>query len=186
MKNLFAVATTKILLAAAMLLSGCSTLVTDVKKDERYTKRLTETSVVWSSSAFMGASVTRSHGQWISEKDRERSTTSAAELQALFARALPDIVPATLRKYAVSVQPDRRAAATQLRIAPVSAETECAPLGCKDSLWLDVQLFDREERRTVWSGRFKVGAPFPVTNDAAVVQSFADSLVSHLKSSGLL
>jgi hypothetical protein len=43
-------------------------------------------------------------------------------------------------------------------------------LGCTDSLWLQVQLFDIQERRTVWTGRFKVGAATVLSkNDVTVV-----------------
>jgi hypothetical protein len=50
-----------------------------------------------------------------------------------------------------------------------------------------VQLFDIQERRTVWTGRFKVGAATVLSkNDVTVVQSFTDNLISQLKSSSLL
>jgi hypothetical protein len=110
-----------------------------------------------------------------------------ADLQALFSRELPGLLSAALHNSSVMVRPTNSAAAAQLRITPTYSETECAPLGCKDSLWLQVQLFDIQERKTVWTGRFKVGAPTVLsTNDVTVVQSFTGTLVSQLKSSGLL
>jgi hypothetical protein len=186
----FPAAITRLAIVTVMLLGGCTTYVAHVKKDEAYTKRLTETSVVWTSPGILMTRITRSaRGSQpsISEKDKAQSKKNIADLQALFSREFPRLVSAALQNSSVTVQPIKSAAATQLRITPTYSETECVPLGCTDSLWLQVQLFDIQERKSVWSGRFKVGAPMVWnTNDVTVVQSFTDTLVSQLKSSNLL
>jgi hypothetical protein len=173
-----------------MVLSGCTTYVAEAKKDERYTKRLTETSIVRTSASSLTTRISRSSrgpNASVSAKDIEQSKKNIADLQALFSREFPGLVSAALNNSAVSVRPPGSPAATQLRITPTYSESECIPLGCRDSLWLQVHLFDIQERRTVWSGRFKVGAATVFsTNDVTVVQSFTDNLISQLKSSHLL
>jgi len=97
------------------------------------------------------------------------------------------MVSAALHNSAVTVRPKNGGAATQLWITPTYAETGCAPPGCNDSLWLQVHLFDTQDKKTVWSGRFKVGAPMVLgKNDISVVQSFTETLISQLKSANLL
>jgi hypothetical protein len=183
-------ATSWLAIVGFMLLGGCTTYVADVKKDERYTKRLTDTSIVWTSSPNLMTRITRT-AQYvtpvISEKDKAQSRKNITDLQTLFSRELPGLLAAGLQKSAVIARPTDGGAATRLSITPTHAETECVPAGCKDSLWLQVQLFDLQERKTVWTGRFKVGAPTVFnTNDVAVVQSYAGTLISQLKLADLL
>lgn len=185
MKINFATLIAGVMTTTVLLLSGCTTYVADVKKTEGYTKRLAQTSVVWISSEFLGTRITRSHDQSVSASDRAKSNKNIADL-LLFLRELKGTAAAALEKNGVKAAPENMLAATYLRIAPVLGETECAPLGCIDSLWLEAVLFDRQEGKTVWTGRFKVGAPFTGTNDATVVQRFVATLVSQLKASDLL
>ncbi len=177
---------TKALLATVLLLNGCTTYVDEVRRDTSYSKKLTQTSVVWTSNSTVQTRITRSGGQGISDKDRTRARKNIAELQDLFAREVPTAVPAGLRKNAVEVLPYGTGAATQLKLTVNHAQVDCTPGGCQDSLWLDVSLFDTAEQKSVWSGRFKVGAPYPLNNDAAVVASFTETLVSQLKAANLL
>lgn len=183
-------AITTLVVTTAMLLGGCTTYVANVKKDDRYSKRLTETSITWTSPGFLASRITRSargSQPTISEKDKEQSRKHVADLETLFSREIPVVVSAALQKSAVAVRPAGSAAATQLQIIPTSSETECTPFGCQDSLWLQAQLIDSQEKRLVWSGRFKVGAPLlGGKNDVTVVQSFTDTLISQLKASNLL
>jgi hypothetical protein len=186
----FVAAITKILILAAMLLSGCTTYVAKVKKEDGYTKRLTETSVLWTSNDFLTTRITRSargFAPTISERDKEQTRRNISDLQALFSRELPTLVSDALQQNSVTVRPPNRGAATSLIIIPNYSESECTPLGCKDSLWLRVQLLDVNERKMVWTGSFKVGAPSVLSkNDVAVVKDFADTLVSQLRLSELL
>ena len=107
------------------------------------------------------------------------------ELHALFTREVAGMVSTALKLSAVTVHPTESAAATRLKITPISARTDCAGVGCSHGLWLDVELFDSQEEKPVWSARFLVSAPGN-TNDAIVVRRFADTLIARLKSSNLL
>lgn len=177
------------LIMAAMLVSGCTTYVAQVKKEDGYTRRLTEASILWVSNEFLTIRLTRSAQGFapaITEREKEQSRKNIADLQALFSRELPTLVSDALQKNSVIVQPTNRGAAS-LIIIPNYAESECSPLGCKDALWLRVQLVDEKERKIVWTGSFKVGAPSVLSkNDASVVKNFADTLVSQLRLSDLI
>lgn len=185
MKNHFASAIAYVLMTAAVLLTGCTTPVKDVRKDEQYTKRLTATTVAWGNMESLLIRTTHPLNQPFPETSIARSKQRIAELHALFKREAPGAVSASLKASAVIVQPAEGAAATRLRITPVSAQNDCAAAGCSQALWLDVELFDFQEDKTVWSARFLISAPFDA-NDPASLRRFTDTLISRLKSSNLL
>lgn len=103
----------------------------------------------------------------------------------MFARKVAGMISTALKLSAVTVQPPEGAAATRLKITPVSALTDCAGVGCSHGLWLEVELFDLQDEKPVWSARFLVNAR-PNSNDDIVVQRFTDTLIARLKSSNLL
>ncbi len=173
-----------------LLLAGCTTYVARVQKDEAYGRRLTETTVVWvpPESKFETRIIRTGVGfhPVVTEKDKSESRAEIRELMALFTTSAPGAMRDGLRSAGVSLTPQGTRATTRLRIQPTSATTDCAALGCQHSLWLWVALDDRSEQKTVWSGSFKVGAPFPTRNDESVVKSFTESVIAELRRSGLL
>ena len=186
MKNNFASTISCLLISTVVLLTGCTTTpVKDVRKDEQYTKRLTETTVVWGNMDSLLIRTTHPLNQPFPETSIVRSKNRIAELHALFKREAPGAVSAALEASGVTVQTTEGAAATRLRITPVSAQNDCAAVGCSQLLWLDVELMDYQADKIVWSARFMNSAPFDA-NDPASVRRFTDTLISRLKSSNLL
>ncbi len=81
---------TKALLATVLLLNGCTTYVDEVRRDTSYSKKLTQTSVVWTSNSTVQTRITRSGGQGISDKELARRGRAGS--------ATPGFVPARLKK----------------------------------------------------------------------------------------
>ncbi len=174
-----------LLLLTLLLCSGCTTFVRDIKKADNYNKKITETAVVWQTPQNLKTNITLS-SPVISDKAKERSNKHVAELVSLFSSHITHNLSIVLDKNQIKVQQQNSAAATQLIITPTSGRDECTALGCNTSLWIQVQLFDTGENKSVWSGAFKVGAQWPAKNDESVVKHFSDSLILELKKSELL
>lgn len=168
---------------------GCTTYVAKINKDEGYDKRIADTNVVWVANTNFQVKVTRvgqGYQPIISGEDKRAAQQGTAELLQLFAMNMPRTVSGALSDANVIVPPSRETTSTQLRFRPVGSDTDCAPLGCVSSLWVEVTLYDKGLGKVVWSGVFKVGAPFPLKNDEAVIEKFTQSLIGELKNSRLL
>lgn len=174
---------------AVAFLGGCTTYVAKVNKDDAYNKRLVETSVVWIPRADIKTRVTRTAQgvkPAISEKDKSAARQATGELLVLFSKYMPETIGKALVAERVEIVSKYGVASTQLRVQPILSDTDCAPLGCQHSLWVEVALFDRPLNKVIWSASFKVGAPFPANNDESVIHNFTSSVIGELKGSRLL
>lgn len=173
-----------------LLLSSCTTYVAGVKKDASYNKQLTETAILWVPPVNLKTRIkitAQGYRPTITEKAKESSAKHIAELIGLFSEHAPRAIGKALGQRHVNVISKGGAAATQLLVHPTFSETECVPIGCQHSIWLQVVLVDKAEKKPVWEGSFKVGSPVVRgTNDESVVQNFVESLISQLKGSKLL
>ena len=173
----------------SILLNGCTTYVANIKKDDSFTKKLTETSVKFISNEKFEGRISRSTPSGIAEisdKDKINAALGTQELMSLFTKHATEDISKNLMTEHVSVIPADKESKNRLIITPALSDTECAPLGCQYSLWLKTDLFDKDMNKIVWSGIFKVGATFPATNDESVIHSFADTLISEFKKSHIL
>lgn len=178
-----------LVLIAAALLGGCTTYVTKVNKDEAYNKRIVEMSVVWVPRVDIKTRVTRAAQGFkptISEKEKSAAQQAGGELLVLFGKFAPESMGKALAAERVTVVPGNALTSTQLRLQPLFVDSDCAPLGCQHSLWVEVSLFDKPFNKVVWSASFKVGAPFPTANDESVIHNFTASVIRELQGSRLL
>lgn len=180
----------------SMLLGGCaSTQDANVKKDPSYSKQLNDTAVVWAPQNNFRMEIYRSKmptasspnsPPFITEQDKIEARKGISELMALFSRHAVNTMGKALTDARVHVHPRETTAATRLVIFPVGSISGCASAGCEHTLRVQVSLFDKTESKEVWSGTFKVGAPFLAKGDEALVKGFADAVIAELKSSGML
>ena len=122
----------------------------------------------------------------ITSEERTESRQGIDTLLTLFSEHSTRMVTDRLSDNTVSIAPSTHVAKQKLNLSVNQARTECVPLGCTHNLWIRASVFDHEFKRTVWTGYFKVGAPFAKKSDQKAIDSFADSLLEELKDSDLL
>jgi hypothetical protein len=73
-----------------------------------------------------------------------------------------------------------------LHIRPQSGYTDCTPLACQHSVVVLVTLTEKSGVKPVWTGSFKVGAPWPADHTPETARNFYDAVVNKLASQKLV
>lgn len=180
----------------SMLLGGCvGSQETNVRKDASYDKRLDETAIVWATSKDFPMELYRSKmpsasspnsPPFVTEQDKIEARKGIFEMLALFSRHAVDAMSKALGGAGVKVHSTSSAAATRMVISPAGSISGCTGPGCEHTLKVRVALYDRAARKDVWSGTFKVTAPYLTKGDETLVKGFADAVVAELKRTNML
>jgi len=180
----------------SMLLGGCvGSQDANIKKDAAYNKRLNDTTIVWTPQQDFRMEIYRTKmpsasspnsPPHITELDKVNARKGITELMALFSRHAVSSMSKALTEAGVQVNPRAPSAATRMVITPVGSNTGCAASACEHTLKVQVALFDKTEGKEVWSGTFKVGAPYMAQIDEAVVKGFTDAVIVELKRTNML
>lgn len=178
------------------LLSGCvGSQDANIKKDASYNKRLDDTVIVWASSNSFPMELYRTRmpsvsspnsPPFITEQDKIEARKGISELMALFSRHAVNAMSKALTDAQVHIHPREATTTTKLLISPVGSISGCTGSGCEHTLKVQVALYDSAAGKDVWSGTFKVAAPYMAKGDEALVKDFADAVVVELKRSNLL
>ena len=168
------------------LLSGCTTYVASVSKDPLYHQALTNTFVVWVPAGKLNIKTSRPASRTITPADLDNSRAAGVQLQSLFAGHAPKTIGKALAESRVVIAESRDTAATELTITPTYMALDCAQVGCQHAIWVQASLRDKALKKEVWSGSFKVGAPYPMPHSDTIIASFTTTLVDQLKKASLL
>ncbi|MFZ6815117.1 hypothetical protein ACO0K3_11665 [Undibacterium sp. Rencai35W] len=175
------------------ILSACTSATLQTKKAANYEKILTETNIVLQAPVnFQLSSVTTVRGtsgnsqNQMGTGDKVKFTQKSKDLMAIMTPTMEQEFTKKLEKYKVKIVSPGETALTTMRILPTGYMEDCSALACQGSMLYQVSLFDNEEKRVVWTGSFKVGAPFPFKPDASIVESFASSVTTQLVGAQLL
>lgn len=178
------------------LLSGCvGSQDANVRKDASYNKRLDDTSIVWTSSnnfpmelyrSKMPSASSPNSPPFVTEQDKLEAKKGIYELMMLFSRHAVEVMGEALTEAKVHVHPRETIAATKLMISPVGSISGCTGPGCEHTLKVQVALYDRTAGKEVWSGIFRVTAPYMTKGDETLVKGFADAVVAELKRTNML
>lgn len=167
----------------------------NVRKDATYNKRLDDTAIVWKPSydfpmkiyrSKMPTASSPSSPPLITEQDKLEARKGIYELMMLFSRHAVDALGKTLTESRVHVHPREATAATKLLISPVDSTSGCTGPGCGHTLKVQAALYDRTTGKEVWSGTFKVAAPYMTKGDETLIKGFADAVVAELKRTNML
>lgn len=170
----------------AALLSGCTTYVASVSKDPGYNQPLANTVVVWVPGRKLNIKTSRPASRTITPADLDNSRAAGVQLQSLFAGHAPKTIAKALAESRVVIAESREAAATELTITPTHMALDCAQVGCQHAIWVQASLRDKALKKEVWSGSFKVGAPYPMPHSDTIIASFTTTLIDQLKKASLL
>lgn len=179
-----------------MLLGGCAgSQDVSVRKDASYNKRLDDTAVVWTPSnnfpmelyrSKMPSASSPNSPPFVTEQDKLEARKGIYELMMLFSGHAVDAMGKALTEAKVHVHPREATAATKLLISPVGSVSGCTGPGCEHTLKVQAALYDRTTGKEVWSGTFKVTAPYMAKGDETLVKGFADAVVAELRRSNML
>ena len=122
----------------------------------------------------------------VSEADKRTAAAHLRSIMGLYRAQVEDRLGQALRERAVAVRPAGDASVPVLRITPTHGHTTCVPLGCTDSLWLEVQVRVGSDAKPAWSARIRSATSWPQPISDAMVTEFVDTLLRNLKDSALL
>lgn len=172
--------------ASVALLSGCTTYVAGISKDPSYEQTLTNTIVVWVPAGKLNIKTSRPASRTITPADLDSNRAAGLTLQSLFAGHAPETIGKALAQSRVVIAASRDTAATELTITPTHMALDCAQFGCQHAIWVQASLRDKTLKKEVWSGSFKVGAPYPMPHSDTIIASFTATLLDQLKKTSLL
>ncbi|MBN4080191.1 hypothetical protein JYT31_00865 [Beggiatoa alba] len=144
-----------ILLVVTLQLNGCASVnLLSAEKDKNYSKRLSDTRIVWRKSKDFKIKVIRSakgYKPFITEKNRKDSKIHIAKLFMLFKNKIQDVLVPALNKHSVTVHQNKFKSLTQLRFTPKSG-TSGWGIYNGDTILVQVDLVDLTESKVVWTG----------------------------------
>lgn len=175
------------LLITLLFLGGCSSFMTQEKVDESYSQKVESIQFKWVQPFnVIPIKITRPRdgggmfGGAPQEKIGEIANTMKQELPGLFKWLLS-------KKRITFIEPsDVSKADATLTVMPLTGYTECTQLLCQHSLNVLVELADTKSSKTVWSARFKVGAPAPSSFSREDLEIFSKHVVERLSTNNLL
>lgn len=193
----------------AVVLSACASYAVGVKHDRALLQKISQVTVQWVPKDDLQIHVQRSdptadapiYGKdgkpinpprvytpppVVTDADKRTAAANVRSIMRLYRAQVEDRLGQALRDRAVVVRPSGDASVPTLRITPTHGHTTCVPLGCTDSLWLDVQVQVGAESQSAWSARIRSANSWPKPIGDAMVAEFVDTLLRNLKDSGLL
>ncbi|MDH5711688.1 MAG: hypothetical protein OEZ15_08515 [Gammaproteobacteria bacterium] len=178
-----------LLLLAIVLSAGCTTYVGKVDKLDGYDKKLVQVAVAWHRPVKLKTEITKSSqggSAIITPQEKIDSKQGIDTLLSLFSVHSVQLVTDGLRNNGVTLAKTGDQFAQKLNLVVHQSRTECVPLGCTHNLWIRASILDFELKRFVWTGYFKVGAPYSKQSDIAAIESFSRALIDELKNSELI
>ena len=187
-----------VVLLFPLLLSGCTTMMTESQRDESYAKSLADIKVSWSKAerlvtggnAHYGTAVAGSYiPAGLPTHQREEIIRESFQIQELLSATTDKYLEPLLRASGATggFIADGTRAAGELKFQSLGGTGNCSLIGCETSLWVRVDAYDREQSKVVWTGTYKVGAPGTISRQTErVAESFYVALVQELRSQRLI
>lgn len=178
MKNRLLVSRVVLGLVVVLMFFGCA--VKNVHKDESYKKKLTEVSIGVMPVVF--------------PPQGNNGLNVLFNKQASFVLInAPSALTKELAANHVAVLPMNQTQAPALIIRPKNGKRTCTTrngviMGCNDEVWYGVYLYEKGDKKVVWSGDFKVGghpSSYSKERQASTMGWFAKNITKAMKDSDL-
>lgn len=195
-------------------LSGCTSYAIGVKHNRELLSRITAASVLWLPNDKITVHVIRtrplasapanskdpketmyeyrermneySQPVVVTEEDKQLASNNTRRIMHLFSTRVGAQLEQALVAKKVALRPSGTPGIAEIHITPSSGQTEYVPLGCNDSLWMQVSVLVGPERKEAWSARIRAGTSWPGEIGDVMVKDFADTLTKNLQDSGVL
>jgi hypothetical protein len=162
-------------------LAGCTTHVLNEHRDAAFQGKFTSLTVVWVDNPVVTGQISktqRGSAPIISEKEKQSAREGVPVVVAVLREGVPAALEPMLKARGIEV--NQPSAQGVLRVTPQSGFTDCTPLACQHSLIVSVTLNEKTGIKPVWSGSFKVGAPWPADHTAETAKNFYSTVVHKL------
>lgn len=187
--------------------SGCTSYAVGVKHNRELLSRITEASVLWLPNDKIKVHVIRTdplasapvyskdskeptyvytEPVVVSEEDKQLASNNTRRIMRLFSTRVGAQLEQALAAKKVALRPSGSPGIAEIHISPSSGQTECVPLGCNDSLWMQVSVLVGPERKEAWSARIRARTSWPGEIGEVMVKDFADTLTKNLQDSGVI
>lgn len=188
-------------------LSGCTSYAIGVKHNRELLSRITEASVLWLPNDKIKVNVIRTdplasvpvyskdqkeptyvytEPVVVTEEDKRLASSNTRRIMRLFSTRVGAQIEQALAAKKVALRPSGTPGIAEIHITPSSGQTECVPLGCNDSLWMQVSVLVGPERKEAWSARIRARTSWPGEIGDVMVKDFADTLTKNLQDSGVI
>lgn len=196
------------LMSVLLVLAGCTSYAVGVKHNRELLTRITEASVFWLPNDAIKVHVMRTdplanipvyskdqkdpsyvpyyEPVIVTEEDKRLASQNTRRIAHLFSSRVAEQLGQALMAKKVALRPFGTPGIPEIRLTPSNGFTDCVPLGCNDSLWVQVSVLVGPERKEAWSARIRARTTWPGEIREVMVKDFAETLIKNLQDSGVI